>query len=215
VSSGRQAPAAGARRHLILLLLVLALAAISCTSVNYDRREEQRRFNRALTAARGGDSMAQYVVGEMFGKGEGTGEDCEEALVWIGRAADGGEPQAQLTLGTLMCQGYCGHKDIEAGLSLLRESGVNGAARVRKAVARALLRGTCAERSRPEAWAWMVIAGDAEANEAAQSLYERMTAAEQSEAELRLSALRARIAGARQQTKSNEVGTDDSQRSHF
>ena len=137
--------------------------------------------------------MAQYIVAEMFGKGDGTRKDCGKALQWMGRAAEAGEAQAQLTLGLLFCQGYCSHRDVKTGLSLLRESGVNGDTRIRKAVARAFLRGTCAEKSRSEAWAWLVAAGDAEAREAARALFPRMSVEEQRDAQRILNSLRIRI----------------------
>lgn len=176
-----------------LCFLIFVVTISSCTAVNYDRKEERGQFRGALAAAKRGDPMAQYIVAEMYGKGDGTRKDCSEALVWMRRSADGGEAQAQLTLGSLYCQGYCGRRDLDAGLSLIRRSGVTGDARIRKAVASTFLRGMCTEPSRSEAWAWLIVAGDAEAKEAARALLARMTAKEQLEAERLLDSLRTRI----------------------
>lgn len=176
-------------RYFGVLLLLLVTLQTSCVTLKSEKEGDSRRFRVALAAAKRGEPTAQLVVAEMFGKGEGTKKDCREALLWMERAAKGGQAQAQLTLGTLLCQGYCGRRDLTNGLFFVRESGMNGDARIRKAVARVFGRGTCGVRSKAEAYAWLVLAGDEEARIAVQKLIARMTAKEQKKAEQRLAIL--------------------------
>lgn len=56
-------------------------------------------FQEALERAKAGDALAQYAVGEMYWRGEGSSRDLKEAVRWFRLSAEQGLAEAQLTLG--------------------------------------------------------------------------------------------------------------------
>lgn len=56
-------------------------------------------LNAARQAAEGGDALAQYRLGVMYGLGLGVPQDYAEAVKWYGKAAASGEARAQSNLG--------------------------------------------------------------------------------------------------------------------
>ncbi|WP_298017851.1 caspase family protein [uncultured Parasphingopyxis sp.] len=60
---------------------------------------ERYRAEQILAMAEGGDPVAQYLAGYMYGYGAGLPEDHEQARHWLERAAASGHPAGQLELG--------------------------------------------------------------------------------------------------------------------
>lgn len=56
--------------------------------------------------AEAGEKLAQYVVGELYRKGEGVTADAALAFDWLRKSAEQGEPRAQLELGLMYRIGY-------------------------------------------------------------------------------------------------------------
>jgi TPR repeat protein len=65
--------------------------------------------------AEGGDTIAQYFLGEMYLHGKGVDQDFDQAAAWYARAAEHGHPQAQAALGSLEMLGLGGPRDTTNG----------------------------------------------------------------------------------------------------
>ena len=78
---------------------------------------ERRDYEMALAlfeqAARRGDMDGQYRLGVMHFSGEGTPEDPQQAVKWVGRAADQGHSDAQVFLGSLYQDGIGVPQDLD------------------------------------------------------------------------------------------------------
>ena len=73
------------------------------------RANERHDFHKAFRArqelAKKGDPEAEFELGSMYEKGEGTGTDLREAARWYWKAAYQGLAQAQSALGMLYTSG--------------------------------------------------------------------------------------------------------------
>ena len=56
-------------------------------------------------AADQGDADAQYILGVMYGKGEGGTKNKKKAVEWWQQAADQGHTEAQYNLGVMYGRG--------------------------------------------------------------------------------------------------------------
>ena len=61
------------------------------------------RFLRPLTHQ--GNAGAQFLLGEIYGRGRGVEQDYTTAVTWYRKAADQGHPGAQWSLGTMYQDG--------------------------------------------------------------------------------------------------------------
>ena len=61
------------------------------------------RFLRPL--AHQGNADAQFLLGEIYGRGRGVEQDYTTAVTWYRKAADQGHPGAQWSLGTMYQDG--------------------------------------------------------------------------------------------------------------
>lgn len=55
--------------------------------------------------ARDGVPAAQYLLGSLYGTGQGVDQDGEEAVKWLARAAEQGHYEAAMTLGNMYANG--------------------------------------------------------------------------------------------------------------
>jgi localization factor PodJL len=65
-----------------------------------------------MTAAEGGDSLAQFELGRRLTLGEGVSVDMKKAAEWFEKAADQSMPQAQYSLANLYEKGHGVKKDL-------------------------------------------------------------------------------------------------------
>ena len=75
--------------------------ALGAAEEAYNRGEYEvalREFRRQATL---GHTVAQYVLGSMYYRGEGVPEDDAEAILWLTRAAEHGHADAQCELGVM------------------------------------------------------------------------------------------------------------------
>ena len=119
----RLRPARGPIGRLAILLgaLLIAFAGSAAAQVAdeadeptlYERGElayQQQDWGNALRwfvqAANQGDSSAQNMIGEMYGRGEGVGQNDAEALRWFTLAAEQKNHEAETNLGITYREGY-------------------------------------------------------------------------------------------------------------
>ena len=102
--------------HVILrhLLCILSLCLIIAPSAWGDYQDGRTAYNRgdyatALKELRPlveqGHAEAQYLLGYMYYKGRGVGQDGEEATTWFRKAAEQGDVKAQYLLGYMYYKG--------------------------------------------------------------------------------------------------------------
>ena len=86
---------------LALSLFSVALLGVADTS-DYIWNQQ---FEKKMIKAEAGDLKAQYDVGNMYLKGQGTALDAKEAFKWFKKAAEEGYARAQYKLGYLYHRG--------------------------------------------------------------------------------------------------------------
>ena len=67
----------------------------------YEKEEYQQALKHWTKAAGKGDAEAQYRLGRLYDRGEGTEENAVLALEWYTKAAEQGVQEAQTNLGVL------------------------------------------------------------------------------------------------------------------
>jgi TPR repeat protein len=119
----RLRPARGPIGKLAILLCALLIAFASNAPAQveddtdeptlYERGElayQQQDWGNALRwfvqAANQGDALAQNMIGEMYGRGEGVGQNDAEALRWFTLAAEQKNHEAETNLGITYREGY-------------------------------------------------------------------------------------------------------------
>ena len=75
-------------------------------------------LNCYLAAAQAGHDMAQYKLGLLYAKGDGTKKDLCEAVKWFGLSADQGNANAQYNLGVCYEYGYGVKQDCAEAIRL-------------------------------------------------------------------------------------------------
>jgi len=122
-------------RNLAYLGIALAFQALGDRDTA-QRAYERRDFHKALREwqelAKAGDAEAEFKLGSMYEKGEGTQRDLRQAVRWYWKSAYQGFGQSQSSLGMLYAAGRGVPKDnIQAHfwLSLASRNGVAEAAK--------------------------------------------------------------------------------------
>lgn len=70
----------------------------SLALLQLEQGEKEKGFQAMEKAAEAGITQAEYACGMMYLQGEGTGEDTEEGLGWLEKAADQGSEEAEKVL---------------------------------------------------------------------------------------------------------------------
>lgn len=89
-------------------VVACALAGVLFTAAAADRGLPQATYQ----AARKGDAVAQYKVGESYDLGQGVAQDYQEAVQWYRRSAEQGYAQAQFALAEMYKNGDGVAKDL-------------------------------------------------------------------------------------------------------
>jgi len=89
------------KRSLLLLLMILPVLVFADTS-DYVWNEQ---FSKKTLEAQAGKPRAQYDLGNMYLKGQGTGIDEKKAFEWISKAAGSGYLKAQFKTGFMYLKG--------------------------------------------------------------------------------------------------------------
>lgn len=86
----------------------------------------EEKFLETKKKAEAGDAKAQYILGLMYGKGDGVSNNSVTAAQWIKKSADQGYIEAQTRLGTMYCSGSVVVKDSAKAIALLEKSSESG-----------------------------------------------------------------------------------------
>lgn len=92
-------------RRFVFFLMFASFAAGAADLSEANRLLAAREYSKALPlyalAARAGDAQAQFRLGEMYWYGDGTPQDLDAAMEWMGKAAAAGNPDAKECLAIL------------------------------------------------------------------------------------------------------------------
>ncbi len=99
----RTSPRAARRCFGVFAVLLVGLALMAAPAradfaaevAAYDAGNYAKAYAEFLPLARGGDSAAQYILGNMYRRGQGMARDNAEAVRWYRKAADQGHAFAQ------------------------------------------------------------------------------------------------------------------------
>lgn len=72
----------------------------------YKKEEYLQAITIWKTLAESGSVAAQYNLGQMYVKGEGVGQDFQEAAKWYTMAAESGDAEAQYSIGLIYRKGH-------------------------------------------------------------------------------------------------------------
>ena len=84
------------------------------------------------TSADQGDALAQYILGVMYGDGQGVAQDYPAAVSWFRKAADQGNAEAQFNLGVMYGDGQGVAQDYAAAVSWYRKAADQGDTRAQR-----------------------------------------------------------------------------------
>lgn len=71
----------------------------------YQRQDFAAAYEKLLPLAEGGDTEAQFLLGEMYRQGQGVRQDYRQAVAWHRKAAEHGNGAAQYFMGNLYVNG--------------------------------------------------------------------------------------------------------------
>ncbi len=92
-------------------------------------QEPSELFWAAIEEARWGEPEAQYMVANMYEKGEGVEKDPKEAAMWYEKAADQGHPYSMYKLADMYEKGEGVAKDDAKAAEWFKKAAESGAAK--------------------------------------------------------------------------------------
>lgn len=101
--------------------LLALLLAITAQADNSDYIWNQQ-FEKKFALAKQGDMKAQYDIGNMYLKGQGTARNAKEAFDWFSKSAEQGYSRAEYKLGYLYQRGNGVPKDQDKAYTWLKKS---------------------------------------------------------------------------------------------
>jgi TPR repeat protein len=147
----------------------------------WERGEFTKAFRELKDLAEQGHAAAQYNVGVMYTRGEGTRRDPEEAAFWYRKAAVQGNAAAQNNLGVLYNRGEGVSRDLEEAVFWYRWAADQGYPAAQHNLGLMYEHGLGVKQDDVEAYKWYDLAAAEEGNEASRQAREkisgRMTAA--------------------------------------
>jgi len=112
------------------------------------------QFEKKLTNAQAGDTKAQYDIGNMYLKGQGTNQDANEAFKWFQKAADKGHMRAEYKLGFLYYKGDGVNKNGEQAFKWLSKSANKGYTPAQFYIGKMYSAGIGVDRNYSKAYDW-------------------------------------------------------------
>lgn len=109
----------GVMKKLITLVAVLFVTMAQADNSDYIWNQQ---FEKKFALAQQGDVKAQYDIGNMYLKGQGTARNAREAFSWFSKAAKQGYSRAEYKLGYLYQRGTGVGKDQNKAYSWLKKS---------------------------------------------------------------------------------------------
>jgi TPR repeat protein len=108
------------------LLAATAPAAADGCADAYKKKDWKPALAACSAAAKSGDAMARYRLGQMYRKGRGVKKDAAMAEDWYRKAADAGHPGAQYRVGQALRKGKGAKKDPAAAAGWYRKAAEQG-----------------------------------------------------------------------------------------
>jgi len=139
-------------RSLILLLaFVISFSAFADNS-DYVWNDQ---FTAKLAKAKDGDRRAQYDLGNMYIKGQGTTKDTKTAFDWIGKSAKQGYVKAKYKLGFMNLNGIGTAKNLRTANKWLSQAASENYAPAQFALAGMYVDGLHVKQDYAEAITWL------------------------------------------------------------
>ena len=90
---------------IILVLLTITLSYAASPEQPNSMPQDPNLLRSIIDDANKGYPSAQFKLGEMYSKGNGVPQDCNEAFKWFAKAADQGHTEAQFKVGEMYYKG--------------------------------------------------------------------------------------------------------------
>lgn len=176
------------KKILPALALVLSLGVSAGLSVPVSAHDElqdlirrncEKFLEEQRSLAEGGDSQAQFILGESYSGSYCTAKDLAAAFGWYRKAAEGGIAGAQFHLGLLYVEGSGVPQDYAAAADWLRKAAEGGDASAPIALGNMYESGTGVAEDGVQAHMWYSIAaaeGNDEARQRRDGLAEELEA---------------------------------------
>ena len=113
-----------------------------------------------LTAAREGDSEAQYMAGEAYFRGAGVARNYDEAVKWYQASADQGNAKGMCALGICYLHGYGVQRDPDVAFRWMLQAVENSCIEAQYQIGLFYLNGWGCEKSDSEAVVWFQLAAE-------------------------------------------------------
>ena len=121
------------KKHSILFLIFLLFFTSASNATSFDNNKalyEQKKFSQAFPLikeeAKKGDANAQFLLGKMYQRGEGTSVNINKAVYWYTQSANHNNADAQNNLANLYANGYGVKKDLKQAFELYSKSANQG-----------------------------------------------------------------------------------------
>lgn len=139
------------QQWMVAVLLVVSNLAVADNS-DYVWNEQ---FAAKLVMAQKGDRRAQYDVGNMYIKGQGTTKNASIAFDWIGKSAQQGYVKAKYKLGFMNLKGIGTNKDLRQANKWLTQAASENYAPAQFALAGMYSKGLYVKQDYAEAIQWL------------------------------------------------------------
>ncbi len=118
----------------------------------------KKSFSEWLGLAKKDDAMAQYVVGQLYEKGDGVKKNDSEAAKWYRKADKKGLSDATALLGLLYLEGRGVKQSNKKGISLLKSAAKRGNIRARYQLGKAYNAGKYVKKNIVLSYQWFYLA---------------------------------------------------------
>ena len=105
-----------------LLFSSYSVAGMDKASAAYGNGDYKTAFRETIVPAEQGLAVAQFNLGVMYEKGQGTLQDDEKAIFWYTKSADQANANAQFNLGNMYYEGLGVPQDYKAAIHWYRKS---------------------------------------------------------------------------------------------
>src|SRR5215469_9580046 len=156
--------------HPVPVLLTVILVVICSAPVwagfeeglaTYKQGDYSTALKEFRTLAERGDARAQYILSNMYAKGEGVPHDDQLAFWWLQKAAKQGNAKAQLYLGRMYANGQAVPQDKQQAVLRYRLAANEGIAEAQYNLATMYLRGDGVPQDYVLAHMWAQVASAA------------------------------------------------------
>ena len=118
-------------KKLILSVFFIAISSIAFANNSHCYDLVQKNYYEdalpiCTSAAKGGDTVAQYMLGTIYYNGYGVTKDAPKGFYWIQKAANSGLKEAQASIGNMYYSGSGVTKNYSKAFSWAQKAANNG-----------------------------------------------------------------------------------------